>query len=162
MSGDAPDVLPLADRERLTRTFMAYVPHNNALGIVIEALAEARAVLRLPWAEHLVGDPTTGVLHGGAVTALLDAASGSAVFMALRQPVPVATLDLRIDYLRSAEARRDVVAVATVEKVTRNVAFSRCVAHHADDPDDVVAIGTGAFMIATRRGTRRVLPEGEG
>lgn len=153
------DVLPLQQRIELTRTFLSYVPHNNALGIVLDELDEGTCTMRLPWAAHLVGDPTTGILHGGAITALLDAACGGAVFLALHQPVPLATLDLRIDYLRAAQPHHDVVARGTVLRVARSVAFARCEASHADDPEHVVAVGTGAFMLATRRGSRRVVPE---
>ncbi|MCB9663646.1 MAG: PaaI family thioesterase [Alphaproteobacteria bacterium] len=156
MTGEA---LPLARRVELTRTFLSYVPHNNALGIELGELGDGVCTMRLPWAEHLVGDPTTGILHGGAITALLDAACGGAVFLALRQPVPLATLDLRIDYLRAALPRHDIVARGTVLRVARSVAFARCEAAHADDPGHVVAIGTGAFMLATRRGEHRVVPE---
>ena len=60
----------------------------------------------MPYDAKLVGNPETGVLHGGAITALLDGASGAAVFAALVDIVPIATLDLRIDYLRPAESGR--------------------------------------------------------
>ncbi|MCA9573010.1 MAG: PaaI family thioesterase, partial [Myxococcales bacterium] len=103
--------------------------------------------------------PETGVLHGGAVTTLVDATCGLAVMAALDHMMGVATLDLRIDYLRAALPRHDIVARGTVLRVARSVAFARCEAAHADDPGHVVAIGTGAFMLATRRGEHRVVPE---
>ena len=65
-------------------------------------------MFELPYDDKLVGNPDTGVMHGGAITALLDACSGAAVFAALDEWVPIATLDLRIDYLRAAEVGRDV------------------------------------------------------
>ena len=94
------------------------------------------------------------MLHGGANTALLDAASGAAVFAALTEWVPIATLDLRIDYLRAAEAGREVTARATCYKTTRNVAFTRAVAYH-DDPDDPIASSVGTFMLSTKPGATK-------
>src|SRR5262249_27310846 len=79
------------------------VPHNKALGIDVVELARDHVIFRLPYADKLVGNPDTGVLHGGAITALLDACSGGSVFAALPALTPIATLDLRIDYLRPAE-----------------------------------------------------------
>ena len=138
-------------KHRILRAFAEAVPHNRALGIEILELGEARARYRLPYDERLVGNPETGVLHGGAVTALLDACCGSAVFAALGQPQPIATLDLRIDYLGPAEPHRDVIALADCYKVTHNVAFVRAVAYQERE-DQAIASAAGTFMIGTSAG----------
>ena len=73
--------------------------------------------MRVPYAEHLVGDPDTGVIHGGVITALLDNASGMAVRSEGGVPGEersMATLDLRIDYMRPAQPREDLIAEAAV------------------------------------------------
>lgn len=137
---------------KLVRGFSENVPHNRALGMEIIELAPGEAVFRLPYDAKLVGNPDTGVLHGGAITALLDGASGAAVFTKLVDIVPIATLDLRIDYLRPAETGQAVVARATCYKMTRNVAFTRAVAYH-DDPDDPIAHSVGTFMVSTKVGS---------
>lgn len=148
-----------ADEERerlrlgLVRSFSEGVPHNRALGMEILELEQGGAVFRLPYDGKLVGNPDSGVLHGGAITALLDGCSGAAVFTELSDIVPIATLDLRIDYLRPAEAGRDVLARATCYKMTRNVAFTRAVAYH-DDPGDPIAHSVGTFMVSTKPGGR--------
>lgn len=134
---------------KFARLFAANVPHNRALGIEIVEFAEAAVIFRLPYDDKLVGHPDTGTLHGGAITALLDGASGAAVFAALRELVPIATLDLRIDYLRPAEANQPVLARATCYKMTKHVAFTRAVAYH-DDPDNPIAHSVGTFMVSTR------------
>ncbi|MCK6552928.1 hotdog fold thioesterase, partial [Myxococcota bacterium] len=98
---------------RLNQAFTGLVPHNQALGLELVDFDRAGvAVMRLPWSEALVGNPETGVLHGGVITSLLDATAGAAVFVALWSPTPIATLDLRIDYLKPATPGRDVVARA--------------------------------------------------
>lgn len=132
------------------------VPHNRALGMEVLELAGGVAVARLPWNERLVGNPELGVLHGGAVTTLIDATCGVSVFSKIQRPFPIATLDLRIDYLRSAAPRRDVIARAECYKLTRNVAFVRAIAYH-DDPADPVATAAGTFMLGTAG--RSVMPE---
>lgn len=138
---------------KLIRGFSANVPHNRALGMQILEIARAEALFKLPYDVKLVGNPDTGVLHGGAITALLDGASGAAVFATLTDFVPIATLDLRIDYLRPAEAGQAVHARATCYKLTRNVAFTRAVAYH-EDPDDPIAHSVGTFMISTKPGPK--------
>ena len=117
-------------------------------------ISRSNARFSLKYDAKLVGNPDTGVLHGGAITALLDACSGAAVFAALVEWVPIATLDLRIDYLRAAEPGRDVIAHATCYRTTRNVAFTRAVAYH-DDEADPIASSVGTFMLSTKPGGKK-------
>ncbi len=156
-----PDDEDEAERERKRARRRAWnfgfsenVPHNRALGMVVEDIDDNWARLRLPYDVRLVGNPETGVLHGGAITALLDACSGAAVFASLDRMQPIATLDLRIDYLRPGEVGRDVVARATCYHLSRNVGFARAVAYH-DSEDHPIATAAGTFMIATTPGTGR-------
>ncbi|MEZ4452868.1 MAG: PaaI family thioesterase [Nannocystaceae bacterium] len=142
-----------AELTRMTAKLFSHIPHNIALGIELLELADRTARLRLPHDPRLVGDPTTGVLHGGAITSLLDACFGGAAFMAMTKPASIATLDLRIDYLRPATPGRDVFAVGHCYRVTRSVAFVRGVAFHERE-DDPIASGAATFMISAdvRRG----------
>ena len=78
---------------------------------------------------------------------------GAAVFQALAEPVPIATLDLRIDYLKPATASLDVFARCECYKVTSSVAFVRGFAFH--EQDDPIAAASGSFMLATRSGSWR-------
>jgi len=81
----------------------------------------------------------------------LDHACGQAVMAALGQPQPVATLDLRIDYMRAAEPGLDIMARAHCYKITHSVAFVRASAFDRD-PEDPVATAQAAFML-TNHGT---------
>ena len=134
--------------ERINDSFCRMVPHNRALGMEVLDFGAGVSVARLPWNPALIGNPDYGILHGGAVSSLIDATCGSAVFSKLMLLTPIATLDLRIDYLRPATTGRDVFARADCYRVTRNVAFVRAVAYH-DHPEDPIASAAGTFMIAT-------------
>ena len=135
----------------MTLAFSRVVPHNQALGMRLIDITATEVVIELPYDPKLVGNPDTGTLHGGAITALLDGCSGAAVFTALAEPVPIATLDLRIDYLKPAEPGKSVIGKATCYKLTRNVAFTRAVAYQ-DDPENVIAHSVGTFMLSTKLG----------
>lgn len=139
-------------RGAMNRAFFAGVRHNVALGIEILDLGRDTAELLLRYAEFLVGDPETGALHSGPLCALLDAACGAAVFQALPAPAPIATLSLRVEHLRVAEAGHDVIASAHCHRVTRDVAFVRCEAFRRGDPAHRIALASGTFMVGTRRG----------
>lgn len=127
--------------------------HTHALGFAFERVDGDRVRLRAPWREDLVGDPDTGVLAGGLVTTLLDHVGGLAVWVALARFEPIATLDLRVDYMRAAEPRRDLVAEARCYRLTRSIAFVRAWAFE-DQPDDPVAAAQGTYVLSGREAAR--------
>ncbi len=131
----------------LARVF-ADIPHNQRLGVHFEELSARRAVLRLAYSEKLIGNPWTGAVHGGVITTLLDTSCGAAIYLAMPDGATLATLDLRIDYLRPATPDKDIVASAECYKLTRNVAFARGLAHQGD-PDEPIAHCVGSFMVGS-------------
>ncbi|ENZ82721.1 MULTISPECIES: PaaI family thioesterase [Caulobacter] len=128
-------------------------PQARALGFSTLEIGEATAILKVPYRPEIVGDPETGVIAGGVVTTLLDHASGQAVHAALTTWVSIATLDLRIDYMRAAEPGLDVFARAHCYKLTRSVAFVRAVAYDRD-PNDPVAAAQATFMLDSSAGKK--------
>ncbi len=131
----------------MAQAFFAALPHAVALGLVPGQIAGGRAVMSMPWAERLVGDPATGVVHGGAVSALMDTCCGAAAMSHPQAGGGVATLGLRIDYMRPATPGQTIRAEATCHHVTRTVAFVRAVAVD-DDTERPVATATGTFTVA--------------
>lgn len=133
------------------RQFIEALPHARALGMHLDAIADGKAVISMPYDPALVGDPATGVIHGGAVSALMDTCAGAAVMSHATAPVATATIDLRIDYMRPATPGQAITAEAECYHVTRTVAFVRAVAHDGDR-ERPVAAASGAFTVE-RAGT---------
>ncbi|WP_113912543.1 PaaI family thioesterase [Roseovarius dicentrarchi] len=129
------------------KDFFGTVPHATALGLTFGTIEGGTAVMSMPWAERLVGDPATGVVHGGAVSALMDTCCGAAVMSHPQMGGPTATLGLRIDYMRPATPGQTIRAEATCHHVTRTVAFVRAVAMD-DDSARPVATATGTFTVS--------------
>ncbi len=139
--------------------FSDAIPHSKALGLKIVAVRRGFGSMQLEWREELVGNPETGVLAGGPLTALMDSCCGMSVATMLKEPAPFATLDLRIDYVRPATPGEAVIAEAECYRITRSVAFTRAVAHHGDSKDPIAA-AAGTFMLGTKGQASRPLVPG--
>jgi uncharacterized protein (TIGR00369 family) len=150
---------PITIAEQLIRQYVGIIPHVAELGIEVVHSARGMAIMKLPYRANLVGNPETGVIHGGAVTTLIDTVCGLASITAPEEPSRVATLDLRIDYLRPATPARDLFARAEVYKLTRHIAFLRAEAYQ-DDPRDLVASAIGTFMFVRRNAGRKAAARG--
>ena len=143
---DSDEAAARARRERLGRVFIQAIPHARALGMTLVFVEPGRVAMEMAYDERLIGDPQTGVIHGGAVSALMDTCGGAAVLSHASGPTGTATLDLRIDYMRAATPGRTIRAEAECYHMTRSVAFVRARATDGD-PGRPVAAATGAFTV---------------
>ncbi len=125
--------------------FVQGAPHAKVLGMTFVSVDVGRATLSLPYNTKFIGDTKTRVLHGGAITTMLDQASGLAAIAGFDYFTSVATLNLSIDYMRPALPGETVIAVAHCYKVTRHVAFVRALAHDGDESDPI-AMSQATFM----------------
>lgn len=134
-----------ADLARIVSAF-ASIPHCRLLGMRLDEVRRGSGMMSIDWDERLIGNPRTRVVHSGVVTALLDTLCGLVVMASVPEGTPLATLDLRIDYLRPATPEQTIRATAECYKVTSSVAFVRGLAFH-DEHKDAIAHCTGTFML---------------
>lgn len=133
--------------ERLIRAkrFLAALPHCSVLRMSIEALDDDGLHVLLPWQEAIIGNPVTGAVHGGSLTTLMDTACGTAAVIALPGFELCPTLDLRVDYMKSAVAGQDLMAIAKVTRIASQVVFTEARVVQVDD-GELIARCTGTFM----------------
>ena len=139
----------MSDKLKLARQFIEAIPHSRDLGMELIEMEDGVAVITMPYDTRLIGDPETGVISGGAVSAVMDTCCGAAVMSHPANKGGTATLDLRIDYMRAATPGQTITTRATCYHVTRSVAFVRATATD-DDTENPVASATGAFTVEGR------------
>lgn len=130
-------------RNRVVR-FIDTLKQAKELGLSVTEAREGSLTLCLPYSDRIIGNPDTGVIHGGAITTLMDTTSGSVILCALDEFELCPTLDLRVDYMRPAAPHKPVYARAETYKVTRNIIFTRCEAYQ--EGGETIANCVGTFM----------------
>lgn len=141
---------PVDPKATVKKFFAEQIPHQRELGMEILDLGRGWASGQVPYREDLIGNPYTKVIHGGVVTSLLDSLGGVASASSAKFGSGLATLDLRIDYLRPSTPEQPVIGRVECFKVTRNVAFTRGIAHNGDENDPVASM-SATYIFATAR-----------
>lgn len=144
--------------QRFSEQLIEHVPHSRDMGHRIEEVRNGVAILRQPFRDCLVGDPENGLIHTGVQITLIDAACGIAVFSALGKIQTIATLDLRMDYLRPAVAGADLLGCAECYRLTGQIAFVRGTVWQ-ERRERPVSTAQAAFMLGTARARTKKLDQ---
>lgn len=134
-------------RDGIIRHVSEEVPFNTALGLRVCDSGDGWALAALDYQEHFLGDMEQRLWHTSVATAAMDAIFGLALLLAIDKPEPVATLDLRMDYLRPALADHALHIHAECYHLTRTVAFLRGdVFQEVEGVRRMTGHGTSSFM----------------
>jgi len=129
---------------------IAQTPHGHRLNLQLTSTEETSVTLKLPFSQDIIGDPIKKLVHSGAVTTLIDTACGAAIFHAQKNLQAMATLDLRVEHLTTAQSGQDIFAYADCYHLTHTIAFVRVTAY-TDDINKPIATATATFMRSTKK-----------
>jgi len=124
--------------------FLQRVPYARFLGMRVEVAGDEMTTI-LPFAQHLIGNPMLPALHGGVLGAFLEMTALAQLSLAQPQRRVPKTIDITIEYLRSARPQ-DTYARAILRKVGRRVANVQVEAWQ-DSRSSPVAGMTGHFLL---------------
>jgi uncharacterized protein (TIGR00369 family) len=135
-------------RAALVQFFEDQIAFNRLLGMRVDHLGDGDCRIQIPHRPELLGDPFRPALHGGVISTLADTAGGLAVFTQLDLTQRrVATVDLRVDYLRPGRAE-DLYCDARVVRAGNKVAVAAMVIWQGEGPEDyVVADCRGVYNV---------------
>ena len=140
----------------LKKIFEEMIVFNQVLGLKITSIKPDRVAARIAMRRDLVGSPNR--LHGGVISAGLDAMGGLAVMAAIgarhmdEEPVQrlhrfgkLGTIDLRIDYLRPGIGDHFALH-AEVLRLGSRVATTRMEFRGMDGK--LLSTGAGAYIVS--------------
>jgi uncharacterized protein (TIGR00369 family) len=142
----------------LTDLFEQRISFNQVLGLKVVTVDPARPTLRFDMRPELVGHYLYGRLHGGVISATLDAMGGFALMVAIAEKhaddaadqvlqrfARMGTIDLRVDFLRQGIGQH-FVASAEVTRLGGRVGSTQM--RLANDEGTLIATGAAAYMIS--------------
>jgi len=142
----------------LTELFERLLSFNQILGLKVLRLGPGGPQLRFDMRPELVGHYQHGRLHGGVISATLDAMAGLAIMVALGEKHPeesaeqvmhrfsrLGTIDLRIDYLRQGIGSH-FTASAEVLRLGGRVGSVQM--RLINDEHVLVATGAASYMLS--------------
>ncbi len=139
------------DANLVARIAADNVPYWVSLGIKVErAAAPGHVFLRLAMRPDL-GTRRHEIMHGGAISSLIDAAAGGAIisqFGGDEDYAGQATLDLNVTFLNAVTG--DFIAEGRVLRASRSVAFTQIDVRSAEDGTHVTT-GRATFSILRKR-----------
>lgn len=116
-------------------------PFYQHLGLELDALADGRSAIRMPFQKHFGN--TRGEMHGGAVAALVDAAMSQAVRSTIPLGSSVATITMTLNYM--APSFGDLTAKGVVTRGGKSVAFAET--EVTDSKGNVVCRASATFRL---------------
>ena len=130
-----------------------HIPFNRVLGLKLESMDPKAPKLAFDMRPELVGNSRRGILHGGVISAVLDATGGYALMLALaKEPKPgekfpfpnIGTIDLRVDYLRPGRGKH-FVATAKVVRLGNRIAVTHM--ELVNDEGELISPGAAAYVV---------------
>ena len=132
-------------RARDMRALVDHIPYARFLGVEVDRKGSEITII-LPFRDSLVGNTTLPAIHGGVIGAMLEITSViQLLFDTSCERLPK-TIDLSIDYLRSARPE-DLYGRAIVTRQGRRVANVRAELWQ-EEKSKPVAASHGHFLLA--------------
>ena len=142
----------------LLELFEQRIAFNQVLGLQVLSVRPGDVRARIAMRPELVGSYTAGRLHGGVISATLDAMGGLAIMVGIAERHPhdnaaqvmsrfakMGTIDMRIDYLRPGLGQH-FFAQAIVTRLGGRIGSTQM--RLVNDQGTLIATGAGAYVIA--------------
>ncbi|MEM6803842.1 MAG: hotdog fold thioesterase [Bacteroidota bacterium] len=137
----------MAEKEDLLKKIAEEaIPFHKFLGVEVLELKDGFCKIRIPLREEIIGDPRFKRWHGGVIATAMDSAGGMVAMMTLASgKEKVATIDLRIDYLRGTSPT-DLVVNGYLVRSGNRVIAARMEAYQENE-EKLVAEGRAMFSV---------------
>ncbi len=142
----------------LVELFEQRIVFNQVLGLKVASTQPGDVRATFAMRHELIGHASSGRLHGGVISAVLDAMGGLALMVAIGESFPqdnmlqvmqrfsrMGTIDLRVDFLRQGLGQH-FVARAEVTRLGSRIGATQM--RLANDAGSLIATGAAAYVVS--------------
>ena len=131
-----------SDKQRLIKLAEEEIPIHKYWGLKVLSLEENMIRVKMPFKKEFVGDIRTNRWHGGIIAAVMDSLGGAIGVINFQSPEDkLSTIDLRVDYLRHAEAK-DIIFEGELVRLGNRIMVTKM---KAQQENTIVAEGKGVY-----------------
>ena len=133
---------PASDGAAMARGWLEHSPFVRHLGIRLDRMEPDRAVLSMPFDDSL---PTLGdVVHGGAISSLVDTAAATAAWSTAEVPEKprASTVGITVDFLSPARGQGVTADARVVRRTGRGLCFCEVTVTAEDERQVALALVT--------------------
>ena len=134
------------DKKFIKRTIEELIPIHKFLGVELLEIREGYAKVKVPFREEVIGDFRKRKWHGGIIATVMDSVGGIAGathFTSFKDKM--ATIDLRIDYLKGAEASA-IIVEGEIVRLGQRILVTRMRAYQ-ENSDELISEGKGVYFV---------------
>ena len=129
----------------LKRLSEGMIPMHTLLGVELHDVQDGFVAFKLPFHEKLIGDFINRKIHGGVISAVMDAVGGAVGILNFKAPEDqLSTINIHVNYLLPT-TDKDMIFEARSIKNGSRVIFTEMKAFHVGEEDKIVATGTAAY-----------------
>ena len=137
-------------KELYFNIFNEMIPFNKFIGLKMDDLRDGYAKAIIEFKQELVGDVRIQSIHGGVISAAMDAVGGMAAITTLDSiEEKIVTVDMRVEYIRSARNTGLIIAANVVRSGNKIITTNMQVFSITENI--LVAEGRGVYNVNRKK-----------
>jgi len=132
------------DKKEIKKAIEELIPIHKFLGVELLEIKQGYAKVKVPFREEVIGDFRRRRWHGGIIATIMDSVGGIAggtYFTSINDKM--ATIDLRVDYLKPAEASA-IIVEGEIVRLGKTILVTRMKAYQ-ENTDELISEGKGVY-----------------
>jgi len=132
------------DKKEIKKSIEELIPIHKFLGVELLEIRQGYAKVKVPFREEVIGDFMRRRWHGGIIATIMDSVGGIAGGTYATSPKDkMATIDLRVDYLKPAEASA-IIVEGEIVRLGKSILVTRMKAYQEGN-DELISEGKGVY-----------------